>query len=232
MVAVTGVHPATRAMCHSDAMATSGVLGLLLAAGEGRRAGGPKALRRDVAGVPWVVRAAQVLLDGGCDHVLVVLGAAALDVESHLRDRDEVTTTWCPEWSEGMGASLRTGLRWALDAVGDEDGPDVDAALVHLVDLPDVEADVVARVLAPGHGPDTLRRAAFAGVPGHPVLLGSEHWHPVIESASGDRGARAFLAARDVVLVECGDLASGVDADLPPPRHAATSSAERPTGGR
>ena len=34
--------------------------------------------------------------------------------------------------------------------------------------------------------------------------------------ASGDRGARDYLAAHDVLLVECGDLASGVDRDIPP----------------
>jgi CTP:molybdopterin cytidylyltransferase MocA len=197
-------------------MATSGVLGLLLAAGEGRRAGGPKALRRDEAGVPWVVRGAQVLLDGGCDHVLVVLGAAALDVEPLLRDRDDVTTAWCPEWSEGMGASLRTGLRWSLDVAGDEDGQQVDAALVHLVDLPDVGADVVARVIARATGPGALARAAYGGRPGHPVLLGAAHWAAVLESATGDLGAREFLRGQAVEAVECSDLATGLDVDGPP----------------
>ncbi len=198
-------------------MAASRVLGLLLAAGAGRRAGGPKALRRDDAGVPWVVRSAQVLLDGGCDHVLVVLGAAALDVEPLLRDRDDVTTTWCPDWAQGMGASLRAGLHWAEDALGDEDGPDVEAALVHLVDLPDVDARVVERVLTHAGSGSALARAGYDGRPGHPVLLGADHWADVLTSAGGDRGARDLLADRDVILVECGDLASGEDADGPPP---------------
>ena len=195
--------------------ATTRVLGLLLAAGAGRRAGGPKALRRTADGMPWVTRSAQVLLDGGCDHVLVVLGAGALEVEPLLRDRDEVTTTWSAEWAEGMGASLRTGLHWALDALGDEDGPDVDAALVHLVDLPDVGSPVVERVLARAHGPRALARAAYGGVPGHPVLIGADHWGEVVASAAGDRGAREVLARRDTELVECGDLATGDDVDGP-----------------
>jgi CTP:molybdopterin cytidylyltransferase MocA len=197
-------------------MATSRVLGLLLAAGAGRRAGGPKALRRSDDGVAWVVRSADALLDGGCDHVLAVLGASALEVEPLLRDRDDVTTTWCPEWSEGMGASLRAGLRWALDAVGDEDGPAVDSALVHLVDLPDVGAPVVARVLTRAVGPESLARATYGGGSGHPVLIGSAHWAGVLESAAGDRGARDFLDGREVDLVECGDLATGRDVDRPP----------------
>jgi hypothetical protein len=35
----------------------------------------------------------------------------------------------------------------------------------------------------------------------------------VIAEADGDRGARDYLAGRDVVAVECGDLATGRDVD-------------------
>jgi hypothetical protein len=35
----------------------------------------------------------------------------------------------------------------------------------------------------------------------------------VAESASGDAGARDYLAGHDIVLVECGDLATGADVD-------------------
>jgi CTP:molybdopterin cytidylyltransferase MocA len=73
---------------------------------------------------------------------------------------------------------------------------------------------VVSRVLADvGTAPTALGRAAYRGVPGHPVVLGREHWHDVVGSATGDRGARAYLAAHPHRLVECGDLASGADVD-------------------
>jgi CTP:molybdopterin cytidylyltransferase MocA len=71
-------------------------------------------------------------------------------------------------------------------------------------------------VLADPPTPTTLRRAAFAGRPGHPVVLGRDHWAGVLAETDGDRGARGYLAAHDVVLVECGDLASGVDVDTRP----------------
>jgi hypothetical protein len=35
----------------------------------------------------------------------------------------------------------------------------------------------------------------------------------VIATAVGDQGARAYLAPRDLTLVECGDLATGRDVD-------------------
>jgi hypothetical protein len=45
------------------------------------------------------------------------------------------------------------------------------------------------------------------------VLIGRDHWRGVASAATGDRGARDYLATHDVELVECGDLASGRDVD-------------------
>jgi len=199
------------------------VAGLLLAAGSGRRMGRPKALVRDAAGTPWVVRTLQALRDGGCDTLTVVVGAAADEVRAALAGvpgtgaaeprRRDVQVVEAAGWAEGMGASLRAGLD-ALASVH----PPADAAVVMLVDLPEVGAEVVHRVLfeaATGVGDPTrvLCRAAYRGVPGHPVLIGSAHWADVIATAAEDSGARGYLAGRDVRLVECGDLASGRDVD-------------------
>ncbi len=86
-----------------------------------------------------------------------------------------------------------------------------------LVDLPDVGAAVVDRVVSAAAGPASLARAAYDGVPGHPVLLGRDHWAEVARTARGDRGARDHLARHGdaVRLVECGDLATGADVDEP-----------------
>lgn len=185
------------------------VHGLLLAAGAGRRAGGPKALVRGSDGTPWVRRGAGVLREGGCVRVTVVLGAAAAEAAALVPEEHVVVAAG---WSEGMGASLRAGIT----AVAAEDAA-AEAVLVLLVDLPDVGAAVVRRVLAAADGRDVLARAAYDGEPGHPVLLGRDHWDAVVEEARGDRGARGFLArhADRVRLVECGDLATGADDDAP-----------------
>jgi nicotine blue oxidoreductase len=110
------------------------------------------------------------------------------------------------DWAEGMGASLRAGLTALAPTT-------YDAVLVSLVDLPDVDAAVVARLVATASGPGDLARASYDGRPGHPVLIGRDHWAGVVETATGDRGARDYLATRDVALVECGDLATGADVD-------------------
>lgn len=189
-------------MAASDRLAD--VEGLLLAAGAGRRMGKPKAIVRDERG-PWLVRGVDLLHDGGCTRVTVVLGADSERARTLVADLD-VTVAVADDWAEGMGASLRTGLRSLAGSA--EHG-----VVVSLVDLPDLVPEVVARVIAAGAGPAALARAAYDGRPGHPVLLGRDHWPGVIETAVGDQGARAYLADRVVTLVECGDLATGHDVD-------------------
>lgn len=123
-----------------------------------------------------------------------------------------------------MGSSLRIGLL-ALATMGfnggKTDGPQIDAALVMLVDLPGVTSAVVGRVCAAAGPPESARqalaRAAFDGVPGHPVLLGRRHWAGVIETAIGDVGARDYFSLHSPMVVECGDIGSGEDIDSPAP---------------
>lgn len=207
--------------------------------------GGPKALVRRHPDEPTLVeRAVSLLHAGGCAGITVVVGAAADEVTAIVtalgRDVDVVR---CPDWEEGMGASLRSGLTGLARATHEGEGC-VDAALVTLVDLPDLTPEVVARVLdtarhvdnlhSPHPDPDahavevdepsgpsaadlraTLRRAAYEGVPGHPALIGRDHWEGVIATAVGDHGARHYFRTTEHELVECGDLATGRDADTP-----------------
>lgn len=165
----------------------------------------PKALKLDPDGTSWLERSARVLLDGGCDSVTVVLGAcggrAAVEIPG-------VRHLLCPDWAEGIGASLAHSLR-ELSAT------DADVAMVHLVDLPDVGSPVVQRLLAPEPGRSSLRRAVYEGSVGHPAVIGRDHWSPLVAELAGDRGAGPYLARHDAEAVECGDLATGRDVDFP-----------------
>jgi len=171
--------------------------------------GGPKALARDPEGTAWVVRAGRVLAASGCAPVLVVVGAAAAQVMAELAG-EPVELVEATDWQEGMGASLRTGLT----ALGQyrESSRDPAAALVVPVDVPGLTQEVVRRIAA-GADPTALVRAVYGGSPGHPVLLGRDHWSGVVGTAVGDQGARAYLMKHPPREVECSDLTDGADVD-------------------
>jgi CTP:molybdopterin cytidylyltransferase MocA len=176
------------------------ISGIVLAAGGGTRAGGPKALLRMPDGTPWLEVAASVLFGAGCDRVVVVLGAMADLARPLVPPSAEVVIA--DDWSLGMSESLRTGLAAASG----------DAALITLVDLPGLPVAVAQRVAA-GAGTTSLRQAVFRGRPGHPVLIGRDHWMPAAATLSGDRGARGYLLAHGAEQLECGDLWDGADRD-------------------
>ena len=179
------------------------VAGLVLAAGEGRRFGGPKALV-EIDGERLVDRAVRVLREGDITTTYVVQGAAPLAVPG-------VEVVDNPGWAEGMGSSLRAGLA-ALP-------PDVAAAVVLLVDQPALTPAAVRRVVeAAGEPIDAaVVVATYDGQRGHPVLLGRLQWPAAAELATGDRGARDFLARHGdgVVEVPCADVADPGDVDTP-----------------
>ncbi|MEV8292169.1 nucleotidyltransferase family protein [Streptomyces rochei] len=190
------------------------VAGLLLAAGGGRRLGGrPKALLEH-RGHPLVAHAIDALRAAGCTRVHVVLGARAAAVRERmaldgvLDGHEGCVLVENPDWERGMGSSLRAGLD-SLAATGAR------AALVSLVDQPGIGARAMTRVRDGFRDATSLVSATYSGVRGHPVLLGADHWAGVMATATGDRGARAYLREHEteIALVECGDVARPYDID-------------------
>jgi nicotine blue oxidoreductase len=187
----------------------SKVAGLVLAAGGGRRYGGPKALV-SYEGRLLVERAVETVRDGGCAPVVVVLGAAVDEVRARASIPDVVVAE-NRAWRSGMGSSLRVGLEALVPL-------DVVAAVVVLVDMPGISAEAVSRLAALAD-PAALATASYdEGRRGHPVLIGRDHWSGVATLAMGDVGARPYLSARagQVQVVPCGDVADDADLDVPP----------------
>src|SRR5258705_4184734 len=166
--------------------------GVLLAAGAGTRYGMPKVLAEDGA---WLRGCVTALTDGGCDDVVVVLGAAVVDVPAPAR------AVVAEGWAQGLSASVRARVT-AIDA---------DYAVLHTVDTPGVGADAVRRVLdAARTSPSGLARARYGDRPGHPVVIARRHWPQLLDGLCGDEGPRPFLRDRtDVAGVDCADLATG-----------------------
>jgi len=182
---------------------------VLLAAGQGSRFGRPKALV-ELDGQTLAERGIGMLQAGGADPVLIVTGAAEVELGPDHR----VRAVYNDEWRTGMGSSLRAALRVLTDP---DAGPEVGAAVVALADQPLVGAEAVSRLIAAHRAGAGVAVAAYDGRPRNPVLLAREYWPEVMSMATGDQGARPFLRARPdlVTLVECGDTGRPDDIDTP-----------------
>jgi molybdenum cofactor cytidylyltransferase len=165
---------------------------VVLAAGEGTRFGGEGKLVAPLGGRPVVAWAVAAAEGSRADRVVVVVGARAAAVRAALPPgRAQVVE--CAEWSVGMSASLRCGVKAA--------GP-VEWVVVVLGDGPGVTAAMIDAVLAAAASaaPEVLAvRPVRAGRPAHPVALR----RPLLEQVArlrGDAGARELL--RDAVVLE------------------------------
>jgi CTP:molybdopterin cytidylyltransferase MocA len=152
-----------------------------------------------------VQRAADTLREAGVAPIVVVLGAEAERVRAEAPDLPPTVIN--DDWRSGLGSSLRVGLTALHDT-------DAQAAIVILVDMPGVSAEAISRVVEHGSA-DALVMGGYGERRGHPVLLGRAHWAGVIETATGDSGARDYLRARQVRVVPVGDVADDLDLDLP-----------------
>jgi nicotine blue oxidoreductase len=184
------------------------VAGVLLAAGEGRRFGGPKALAV-LDGERLVVRGVRLLTAAGCDPQIVVLGAAAEESQAVI-GLEAARVVIAPDWATGMAASLRAGLAAAAAA-------DAQAVVVALVDQPWIEPAAINRLRAAWTTGAAAAVATYDGQPQNPVLLDRSMFEQVAGAVRGDRGARDWLRAHPdlVVEVDCTGIGDPTDVDTP-----------------
>lgn len=180
---------------------------MVIAAGGGRRIGGPEALLRH-DGTPLVDVAIETVRDAGCEPVVVVLGAAADEVRAaaELKGASVVVDK---TWGRGIGSSLRVGLTALTDT-------DADAVVVVPLDMPGVTAHAVRRVAALPYA-DVLVCATYEGRRSYPMLFGRKHWPGISTVAHADAGARPYLLAHkhEVLDVACDRIADGARLESP-----------------
>ena len=144
---------------------------IVLAAGEGRRMGLPKALLRYAGAESFLARLASVFGEAACE-VLAVVGAEADRVRAA---HPAVRAVLNPHWTEGQLSSVRAGLEAALEG-------GADLLLIHPVDMPELRVETVTRLCraAAGEGAFPL----FDGQPGHPLVLTAAGARAVLKSDS------------------------------------------------
>ena len=195
------------------------ILAVVLAAGEGRRMGGPKALVATEADT-FLARACAALDRPSVERVIAVLGAEAARVAAEAGLSAAVSVCVNEGWRDGMLTSVWAGLD-AAEAAGAE------AILVHPVDNPFVSAATVDAVVA------ALERGARIAVPSH----GGRRGHPAgfaraafaaLRDADPAQGARTVLAEHPewIVHVPAGPDCL-VDVDTPADLRASLKSFPR-----
>jgi CTP:molybdopterin cytidylyltransferase MocA len=185
----------------------SRIAGMIIAAGGGRRIGGPEALLHQGA-KPLVSRVLDTVRAAGCGPVVVVLGAAA-DQVRRSADLSAATVVVNRSWATGIGSSMRAGL----DALADAD---IEAVVVVPVDMPGLTIKAIRRVAALPY-PDALVCATYGGLRGYPMLFGRRHWAGIATLANADVGARPYLLAHkdQIVDIACDTVADGCRIDTP-----------------
>jgi molybdenum cofactor cytidylyltransferase len=185
------------------------VVGILLAAGRGRRfdpSGARNKLLHPIAeGEAIVVASARKLL-AAVPRVVAVVRPEDGGVTAALRALG-CDVTVCIDADRGMTASLIHGLR--------RSPPDADAWIIALGDMPHVQpATLRALVDALAHGAQ-IAAPVCGGVRGNPVGFARRHLAALL-SLSGDRGARSVLEGNPVTQVAVDDPGIFLDIDTLP----------------
>ena len=179
--------------------------GIILAAGVGRRFGGPKQLL-PWRGKPFIRHVALTALEAGLSPVVVVVGASAQQVQEAIQDLP-VRIVINPDWQSGQSFSIKAGLSGLNEFSG--------AALFLLADQPQVSVQFIQslveshrRTLAPIVAPQ------IDGKRGNPVLFDSNTF-PDLYSLQGDSGGRDLFSRYPIHWVPWHDYRFLMDIDTP-----------------
>jgi CTP:molybdopterin cytidylyltransferase MocA len=181
--------------------------GLILAAGESRRMGFPKALL-EYRGETFLDRL-MGLFAARCSPVIVVLGAAAEQIRAQVAR--SATFVMNPDYQDGQTSSMQCGLR----AVP----PEAEGVLFTLVDHPAVAPETVDALLGdPGPaGAPLVRVPRCSGRRGHPIWFSRRLIPEFLELSSRTGAARDVVRAHaeETVYLDLDDLGIVADIDSP-----------------
>jgi molybdenum cofactor cytidylyltransferase len=183
------------------------IAGIVLAGGQSRRMGRPKALLK-VGEETFLERAVRTLSLGGCEDVVVVL-----NTEDPEFSEVAVSAGGRPTPGAGSGTEQIDSLRAALRALPQE----VEAAVVQPVDHPLVRSLTVSALIeAFKRRGAPIVRPVYEGKHGHPVLFSAALFGELLEDDLPE-GARSLVhryrgEAEDVQVDDRGVL---IDVDTP-----------------
>ncbi len=202
------------------------VSALVLAAGQSRRMGGRDKLMEQVMGRPLLRHAVEAVSASAIDEVVAVLPPDAPDRTAAL-EGSGARIVLNPRAEEGMGRSISAGMA--------ELGPDPDAVMVVLADMPDLSAADYDRLIAafdPEEGRAIVRAVTASGKPGHPVLF-ARRFFELLAGLEGDYGARGVVEDHRDYLADVSVTGNAAEVDLDTPEDWAAwrAASDRPSSG-
>jgi CTP:molybdopterin cytidylyltransferase MocA len=180
-------------------------LGVLLAAGEGRRFAGPvHKLRADLAGKPVVAHSLDALLGSGIGACAVVTGAVPLG--DLLHGATEIAN---PSWRTGQRSSVLAAIAHAR-ALG------MESVVFALGDQPFLTSEAWRMV---AHDDSPLAVATYDGVRAHPVRMHRSLWDEFETLTPGpdgaDAGVRTLMRLHPELVHEVACKGNPADIDTP-----------------
>jgi molybdenum cofactor cytidylyltransferase len=183
------------------------VIGILLAAGRGRRfdpsGAQDKLLQRLADGEAVAVTAARRLL-AVLPSVLAVVRPNAPALSDCLRAAG-CDVTECAQADQGMGATLVHALRQSADAEG---------WVIALADMPFIAPETISALAAAIRDGADIAAPFHAGRRGNPVAFSRRHL-PELLQLGGDEGARRILQRHPVREIAVDDPGIHHDVDTP-----------------
>lgn len=179
---------------------------LILAAGASRRLGQPKQLIT-YKGRTLIRRISEEALAADVGEVTIVTGHHHERVAKEVSDLN-VSIYFNEEWEEGLGASIRNGLKYIL-----REKPETQAVLLTMVDQPYVDV-IHLKKLVNAYDParSMIIASAYKGTFGVPVLVDSFYFD-MLKQLEGDEGGKRIFVNYLKDIVEIPFIAGAIDID-------------------
>ncbi len=178
------------------------VMGILLAAGAGRRFGGNKLLHPLDSGELMGIAAARNLVAAVPDSLAVVRPGDRYLAERFRALGLQVVEN--PAADQGMGTSLAAGIGAAEDAAG---------WLIALGDMPWIRPQTIMSLAKRLGDGDSIVAPVYGGRRGHPVGFNGK-WRSRLQALIGDQGARALLVGQGAEITPVPTTDPGVLMDV------------------
>jgi len=178
---------------------------IVLAAGASTRMGSPKQLL-SFQGKPLIRHAVETALASQCHPIVVVLGANAEEIRKVIEDLP-ITIAINPNWEQGMGTSIQTGLA-ALDE-------STAAAILTLADQPLLTAAFYNQLIEQHQKTNQpIITAEYAGTVGVPVLFHKSMFQP-LNNLPPNQGCKGVILSHDHQALRLPCPEAEIDIDTP-----------------